>query len=215
MLTLGVDGFNFAFHAGQAVWLRKAGARERRPYSMASAPTDLSDAGVLDFLIGLERDGDLGPHLSGLDRGSVVEIEGPFGGFELPVSTPESPILLVAGGTGIAPLRSMWRERLACGDPSPLTVIYSARSSLDLAFLPELERLQHAGRIDLTVTVTGSDNEWSGGRGRVTSDALERHLAAPARVRCAVCGPASFVAHVAQTLSELGVPDGHVATERW
>jgi ferredoxin-NADP reductase len=51
--------------------------------------------------------------------------------------------------------------------------------------------------------------------GRVTSAMLAASIDAPDAVRCAVCGPAAFVAHVGYLLSRLGVPLSHVATERW
>jgi ferredoxin-NADP reductase len=124
-------------------------------------------------------------------------------------------VLLVGGGTGIAPLRSMWRELLAHDEGSRLSVIYSVRSSEELAFLPELEALHRRGRIGLAVTVTGSDLKWEGGRGRLTDEALVTHVTAPAQARCAVCGPSTFVAHVVEILRRLGVPPRHIATERW
>jgi len=216
LLTLRVHaGGSFVFHAGQAVWLRRIGAPERKAYSIASAPSDVAARGELDFLIGVERDGTTGAPLGALRPGDLIEVDGPFGGFELPPSIPHAPILLIGGGTGIAPLRSIWRECLASEDDTRLTVVYSARSSADLAFLDELSALQRLDRVDLSVTITGSDSGWRGARGRLTDASLERHVTVPRQVRCAICGPAAFVAHVAATLEALGVPDEHVATERW
>jgi ferredoxin-NADP reductase len=215
LLAVDASARDFSFHAGQAVWLRRCEAAERRPYSIASAPADLADAGRLEFLVGLERGGGPGPHLADVAPGTLLELEGPLGGFDLPRSTPGAPVLLVAGGTGIAPLRSMWRELLARSDGGPISVVYSARASQDVAFLSELRALEEEARIRLGITITGEDPAWSSMRGRITSAILAAHLPRPADTRCAVCGPAAFVHHVIEALHALGVRDIHIATERW
>jgi ferredoxin-NADP reductase len=215
LVTVGDVAADFTFHAGQAVWLRRLGHQDRKPYSIASAPADLQKYRSLDFLVALEDEGEPGPQLGDVDIGSVIEMEGPLGGFDLPKSVPSAPVLLIAGGTGIAPLRSMWRELLAHHDATLVSVIYSARSSQELAFLSELRDLERQARIRLVVTVTGSDESWSGDRGRLSENPIAELLTSPADARCAVCGPASFVATVSKILLRLGVPPAHVATERW
>jgi ferredoxin-NADP reductase len=215
LLTLDVGGRSFAFHSGQAVWLRRTGRSDGKPYSIASAPADVSTRGVLEFLVGLEDDGEPGPHLTGVTVGSAVDVIGPLGGFDLPRSRPGSPVVLVGGGTGIAPLRSMWRHLLAHPDAPPISVIYSARSAADLAFLQELTALDRDHRIRLALTVTGDEETWAGPRGRLTDAALTAHVTRPADSRCAVCGPEAFVTHVSSILSRLGVASDHIATERF
>ena len=113
LLVLDAAGTGFSFRAGQAVWLRRVGQADRKPYSVASAPVDLATTGILEFLVSLEARGEPGPHLAGVVEGTRVEVEGPLGGFDLPPSRPDAPVLLVGGGTGIAPVRSLWRELLA------------------------------------------------------------------------------------------------------
>lgn len=215
LLTLAVARGAFRFRAGQAVWLGRHGQAERKPYSIASAPDDLLRTGVLQFLVGLDADGEAGPHLSPLARGTPVDVVGPSGGFALPDTAPSVPVLLVAGGTGIAPLRSMMRALLRAKHPPAITVIYSARTSEELAFLRELERLAAGGRIALAVTVTGQDPHWHGSRGRVTRALLAAQVPDARNVRCAICGPGGFVEHVRHGLDALGVPSERIATEQW
>jgi CDP-4-dehydro-6-deoxyglucose reductase len=216
LLTLAVSPADFFFHAGQAVWIRQSTHAARNPYSIASSPSDLVIGGVLEFLVGLDESAmSAGHHLDGLAAGSSVEIEGPMGGFDLPHSIPSAPVLLVAGGTGIAPLRSMWRELIAHPDASSMSVVFSARSARNLPFLSELRALERNNRIRFAVTITGKDEEWDGARGRLTREVLAEHLTSPLATRCAICGPAAFVSHVVQILTALGVPAVHIATERW
>jgi NAD(P)H-flavin reductase len=215
LVTVNANAEDFTFHAGQAVWLRRLERAERKPYSIASAPADLEECGTLDFLVSLEDDAAPGVQLGDVERGGMIEMEGPLGGFDLPKSVPSAPVLLIAGGTGIAPLRSMWRELLAHPDAGAVSVIYSARSSQELAFLSELRALDRQGRLRFSVTITGSDEGWGGVRGRLSQDPIAAYLTSPADARCAVCGPASFVASVGDMLLRLGVPPVHIATERW
>lgn len=215
LLTLEAGAAPFTFHCGQAVWLGQTGQGERKPYSIASAPADLEHRGVLEFLVGLDDTGEPGSHLAGIGPGSLIDVHGPLGGFDLPLSVPDAPVMLVGGGTGIAPLRSMWRELLAQPAAANVSVIYSARASSDLAFIAELEGLEREGAIRLAITVTGTDVEWAGGRGRLTDAALVEHVTRPSDTRCAICGPDLFVAHVVEILTRVGVPPEHVATERW
>jgi ferredoxin-NADP reductase len=109
----------------------------------------------------------------------------------------------------------MWRELLSRGDASSISVIYSVRSPQELAFLEELQSLERRRAIRFEVTITGDRGEWTGGRGRLTARLLEAHLVTPGDTRCAVSGPAAFVADVGQLLLGLGVPPRHVVTEKW
>jgi len=214
-VALDSRGATCAFRPGQAVWLGRLDQAVRKPYSIASAPSDHHRDGVMEFLVGLDDDGHPGAHLADLEEGTVVEATGPIGGIELTALDDRSPVLLVAGGTGVAPLRSIWRELLAQPTTPPLAVVYSARRGEDFAFGDELLRLQHEGLARVAMTVTRDDATWQGLRGRVSADLLARNCGQPANTRCAICGPAAFVAHVAHGLTRLGVPLAQIATERW
>lgn len=214
-VALDSHAASFAFRPGQAVWLGRRDQAVRKPYSIASAPDDHRRHGALEFLVGLEDTGHPGAHLANLAKGTLVEMAGPLGGIELP--TPGSPgeVMLVAGGTGVAPLRSIWRELLAHPPAPPLSVVYSARRSEDFAYGDELRQLHREGRARVAMTITRDDPAWEGLRGRVTAELFARHLVRPGDARCAICGPAAFVAHVAHALTRLGVPLAQIATERW
>jgi NAD(P)H-flavin reductase len=202
LLRVDVGGQPFRFRAGQAAWIGRHGQPLKKPYSIASSPSDLARTGMLEFLVGLEPDGEPG------------EVQGPFGGFRLP-PVEGRPVLFVAGGTGIAPLRSMLHDLLGRADPPPIALVYSARTAEEMAFVPELRRLAAEGALDLTLTLTGRPPaDWSGSRGRVSRAALARHVT-PGRTVCAVCGPPAFVDHVVRTLDELGVARDRIATERY
>ena len=146
--------------------------------------------------------------------GTPLDIEGPFGTFGLP-DQAEHPLLFVAGGTGIAPLRSMLMQRVARAGAAPMTVVYSARSADELAFRADLDALAHAGRIRGFFTVTRDHpGTWTGRQGRIDEGLLREALPSP-DARCLVCGPQQLVANVRGLLGQLGVSDERILTEHY
>ena len=215
ILQLELDGARFPFHAGQAALVGRAGQPLRRPYSIASSPEDAAEAGILEFLVQIDAHGRLGEHLGRVRRGSRVIVEGPIGDFVMPDQVAERHVLFVAGGSGIAPLRSMLRNLLADRRPHRIAFTYSARSRRELAYASELKALADSGRIHLLLTTTRETGEgWRGHRGRIGRDALAALLAGH-DPQCFLCGPPAFVRDLPALLVGLGVTARHIHTERW
>ena len=212
-LDLGVQGF--AFRAGQAVMAGLHGSPLRKPYSIASAPGEAIRNDCIDLLVQVDDAGGPDPHLELAAPGVGVDIEGPFGQFALPPIRPGSSLLMVAGGTGIAPLRSMLVDALDHPTPPRIGVVYSARSVDELAYRDELEAMAAAGRITLRLTVTREENEaWPGRRGRIDEQLLAEAL--PSReAACLVCGPPALVSDIRACLNRLGVPERAIVVERY
>jgi NAD(P)H-flavin reductase len=187
---------------------------ERVPYSIASAPEETASHGYLEFLLKLEAGG-WGSHLRGLRRGVNVAVEGPYGSFVLPDETAGQQFLFVAGGTGIAPLRSMIAHAIRAALPGRLHLLYSARTADDFAYLPELRRLERAGRLELALNVTReTPSRWRGERGRITEQQLARLVEVQATL-CFVCGPAAMVDEVPRMLMRLGIAERMIRIEEW
>lgn len=213
-ISLDLGGASFPFAAGQAVMVGLNGSPLRKPYSIASAPWEVATTGVLQLLIQID-DSALDPHLERATPRTLVDVEGPFGTFGLPAGGPAEPLLFVAGGTGIAPLRSMLMERLARGTTPPIGVIYSARSPDEFAFRPELTALQQAGRITAHFTITRDEGAaWPGRRGRIDRALIENALPT-LEARCLVCGPPQLVNDAKSLLEILGVPRDRIVTEQY
>jgi ferredoxin-NADP reductase len=213
IITLDLCETAFAFTAGQAVMLGLHGSQLRKAYSIASAPWELSKTGRLQVLAQIEDAGGPDPHLERAEPGTKLDLEGPFGSFGLP---PDEtiPLLFVAGGTGIAPLRSMLIERLARPASVPIALIYSARSADEFAFRPELDALATAGRLTVHFTVTRDAGTWSGRRGRIDASLLEDALPSLQSL-CYVCGPWSLVADARALLTKLGVAEDRIVIEKY
>jgi NAD(P)H-flavin reductase len=203
----------FPFKPGQALYLASHGREPRKPYSIASSPEDAERDGFLELLVGLNDEGRAGTHLV-LAPGELVDIEGPVGRFTFPDDPQERHFLFVAGGTGIAPLRAMFRHALA-RDRGSLSVLYSARTPDDFAYQTELRELAEQGRIELRMTVTRAvDSDWSGTRGRIRAELLAP-LVHDAATLCFICGPRALVDDMPRLLGELSIARERIRIEEW
>jgi ferredoxin-NADP reductase len=215
LIRLDAGSQPFEFQAGQAVMVGLHGSPLRKPYSIASAPWEVVRTGVMQLLLQIDDSGALDPHLELAAPGTTLDVEGPFGSFGLPGSATDDPLLFVAGGTGIAPLRSMLIERLSRAHTAPIAIVYSARSPEAFAFRPELDALQHAGRVRVHFTVTRDEGaEWPGRRGRIDQQLLRAALPSPDAL-CLICGPPQLVSDSQALLAGLGVRTDRILTENY
>ena len=214
ILNLDLRSVQFEFTAGQAVMLGLSGSPLRKPYSIASAPWEVAKSGIMQVLVQVEDSGGLDPHLELASPGTLLDLEGPFGSFNLPAPI-DHPLLFVAGGTGIAPLRSMLIEHVSRPTPHAAALIYSARSVDEFAFRPELNALESAGRIACYFTVTREEKpDWPGRRGRI-SEALLKEALPSTRSACLVCGPPQLVNDTRELLVKLGVDESMILIEKY
>jgi ferredoxin-NADP reductase len=201
--------------AGQHLDLRLTaddGYQAERSYSIASAPGE-------PLAITVERldDGEVSPYLTQeLRTGDEVEVRGPIGGyFVWDGDDPSTPLLLVGGGSGVVPLRSILRHRERIGATTPIRLLYSARSLADVIYRDELD--QHHDGVEVIYTLTRSQPPgWTGHSGRVDA-AMLSDVAWPVGQDplTFVCGPTSFVEAAAAGLVGLGYPAGRIKTERF
>lgn len=214
-LVLDVPGWP-GHRAGQHLDLRltaEDGYQARRSYSVASAPEDPR----LELTVERLPDGEVSPYLvDEVRRGDVLEVRGPIGGYFVWDAGrgvgDGSPVLLVAGGSGVVPLRAMLRHHRAAGSRVPMRLLYSARRIDDLLYRDELL----AADLDVRVTLTrGVPDGWTGYRGRVDATMLADASWPGERPDVFVCGPTGLVEAVAATLVRLGHDPARVRTERF
>ena len=209
------------YEAGQHVDVRLVAAdgyEARRSYSIASAP----GSAELELLIERLPDGEVSPFLADeLQAGETLEIRGPIGGHFTWTRSDRRPIALIAGGSGIAPLMSMVRQRSAAPDPAlPALLLYSARDWSHMAFAAELESL---AAIDMSFSFVATTTREPARRPgdfdrRIDVEMLSAVLASRGDRRelaCFICGATGFVETAATALVKLGVPAEAVKTERY
>ena len=206
------------YSAGQHLDVRltaEDGYQTERSYSVASAPADSH------VTITVERldDGEVSPYLTEeLRAGDQLELRGPIGGWFTWRPADGGPLLLVAGGSGIAPLMAMIRQKAALRSPVPVRLLYSSRAYDEIIFREELERLA-AMSAELTVahTLTRAQPEgWMGYDRRIDRAMLEEFAwAAEERPLTFVCGPTPLVESVVTLCVEMGYAPERVKTERF
>jgi propane monooxygenase reductase component len=215
IVHLDLEGARFRFAAGQAALIGIAEREERVPYSIASAPGETAQTGLLDFLIKVEPSGRWGHQFDGLEAGMRIGLQGPYGSFLFPAAPIEDRFLFIAGGTGIAPIRAMIRQALLTGIKGRMKLLYSARTADDFAYLPELGDLSARNGLELRLQVTREAPEaWNAARGRITLAQLAPLVEDPATL-CFVCGPESMMADVPPMLQELGIDRDRIRVEEW
>jgi ferredoxin-NADP reductase len=128
------------------------------------------------------------------------------------------PLLLIGGGSGVAPLMAILRVRTKARDPTPVRLLYSARRADELLYRAELDALAAAGGgFELTYTLTrGAPEGWTGEQGRIGPKMLLAHgFPAEDQPRVFVCGPTPFVEAIADALVTLGHDAARIKTERF
>jgi ferredoxin-NADP reductase len=215
IISVDLQGTPVKHVPGQAMIIGVAGQDETVPYSIASAPEEVAKQGSLEFLIKLDASGRWGHKFDRLARGMVVTLQGPFGAFTFPPKPRERRFLFVAGGTGIAPLRSMIKHIEIARIPGRARLLYSDRTPTDFPYLRELRRLVQPGRLELSLTATREVGaRWRGERGRISGSRLAALVDHPDTL-CFVCGPAAMVNDVPLMLMGLGIAKNRILIEEW
>lgn len=205
--------------AGQHVDVRLTapdGYSAVRSYSIASAPNSGTHVEVT-----VERlpDGEVSPYLTQeLQVGDVLELRGPIGGWFVWRPEQTESVQLLAGGSGIVPLMSMMRSRVAAKSKVPFRLLYSVREPGAVFYRDELQALSdHNDALSITYAYTrATPKDWPRPAGRIDA-ALLAEAAWPATIRpiCYVCGPTSFVETATALLIATGVDREMIKTERF
>jgi ferredoxin-NADP reductase len=204
--------------AGQRVDVRLTAAdgySAVRSYSIASVPR--ADTRVE---ISVERlpNGEVSPYLTQeLAVGDHLEVRGPIGGWFVWTTRQTEPIQLVAGGSGIVPLMAMIRSRAASSSRAPFRLLYSVRHPGSVWYRDELLALSTNDRAFVTYIYTRMvPPDWPRPPGRIDATRVaETSWPSTLSPTCYVCGPTSFVEHVAGLLIASGHHPDRIRTERF
>ena len=191
------------------------GYSTQRSYSIASA----SDGTRVELGIQVLDDGEVSPYLGQvLNPGDPLELRGPIGGHFVWEPSDPSPVVLVAGGSGVVPLLAMVRTRRSAGGAAPMSLVVVTRSPETLMYAAELDELSGVGG-GLSVAVRYSREAPPGHQaavGRLDAATLAP-LVTPAdqRPSCFVCGPTGFVEATIDHLVALGHEPARIKAERF
>ncbi len=211
-----IDGGDlpFTYLPGQYLNLELTidGTLHRRCYTIASAPTQTK---YCEITVKREASGTVSRYLHDhLREGVRLLTSAPGGRFTFAGSEADS-IVLIGAGVGITPLMSVIRYLTDRQWPGQINLIYSARTEQDIIFNQELQSL--AARFpNLRVTTTLSQEppaHWTGPRGRINRDLLERTLPRAKNQRIHICGPLAMASEVTAMLHAIGIPPDQIKSE--
>lgn len=205
--TLSLDVPDWDDHVGgQHIDLRLTaddGYQATRSYSISSGPGEQPEITVEKV-----DDGEVSPFIvEDVLVGDTLEVRGPVGGYFVWDGTSDAPLLLLGGGSGIAPLRAIWR---AAAGTVPITVLYSARTKDRVIFD---EELSSNAALDARIHLT-RENVDGYVSGRLDHAAIAEAVGNTEPL-VFVCGPTAFVEAVVTDLVAAGVDPTAIRTERF
>ncbi|MFD3378288.1 MULTISPECIES: 2Fe-2S iron-sulfur cluster-binding protein [unclassified Streptomyces] len=223
----GASPGSFDFRPGQFFTLVADidGRPVRRAYSASSAP----GSARLEVTVKHVEGGRFSTHVHrSLRAGDCLAVRGPSGSFHAEPQSPDAPdataatgapsapdeLVLVAAGSGVTPMMSMIRTRLAVRQGRDrIALLYSSRSAEEVIFADELTRLakDHPDRLSITHVLTSRD-------GRLDADGVRRWITGLSPASGAhyyTCGPGPLMDAVQGVLTGLGVPDELVHQEHY
>jgi CDP-4-dehydro-6-deoxyglucose reductase, E3 len=188
------DGLPLSFAPGQWVNLLipTAAGEIKRAYSIASEPTDTARFELAVTLV------DTGPgssHLHSMQPGAALTMLGPHGLFQ---RRAHRPTIFVGTGTGITPLRSMYRAALRGGGTEPLWLLLGVRYAADQLYRDECAQLMAThSNFRAIYTLSKPDQQWSGHHGYVQTHLRELYCEMACLARGESASPASRSAIIA------------------
>lgn len=172
-----------------------------RAYSITSPPSRPSS---ITLLFNLVAGGPGSSFLYSLAPGDEVRFKGPAGTF-ISRDAPDRDLLLVATGTGIAPLRSILLARLERPGDGRILLVWGLRSERDLYYQDEFRALAHRHRrFSFVTTLSQPSGAWTGEIGRVQR-AVEERLRSVAGLSAYLCGNSEMTAAVTALIRQQGV----------
>jgi len=155
--------------------------------------------------------GDFTGGLKDIPVGTRVMIDGPYGVFTDFFST-SSRILMIAGGIGITPIRSLMEEMLQKG--KQVTLLYANRTVEDAVFTDELNALASHYHANI-VHIISDDPLYAGEKGRVDAEKIARLVPDAASREIYLCGPPPMMDAIIHTLAGIGVPRNRIHFEKF
>jgi len=210
-----IEPASIKFFPGQYVDFHVPGTEETRSFSMANISS--LESGQLEFVIKVYPNGLFSEFFdTEVKPGDRLDITGPFGVFTLR-DAPDSDLVFVGGGAGMAPILALLRSMASRGIQRKATYYYGARRRRDLCFeeeLRQLERMLPSFRYVPALSEPGDDAGWDGEVGLIT-DVLRRAENNLARADAYVCGPPPMVEAALELLPRLGVAEKRVFYDKF
>lgn len=189
---------------------------EEEVYRAYSVSSDPSDEGFIELIVRLVPNGICTTYMfEHLRVGDSVRINGPYGDFRL--SDTDLPIVFVAGGSGMAPIKSMLHEMVNTGSTRTAAYYFGVNTPEDLFFVEEMKafeaKLPSFKFVPVLAMPEGSEG-WMGETGLVT-EALDRSLNSAGSYEAYLCGSPGMIDATVEVLKGHGVPLEHIYYDKF
>ncbi len=194
----------FSFEAGQFATVRIPSVAEKgnpagavHALSFASAPSDE------DVVFAWRKsESDFKKAADALNIGECIEMIAPAGHATVP---GQGKIIFLVGGIGITPVRSILRQAQKEEKKRDFVLFYSNRTPDDAPFFEEFVRYEESGVCRIVLTMTEADASWSGERGFISADMVQKYTDGCKDAIYYIVGTGGFVSAMENVVRELGV----------
>ena len=216
-----LDGQQMRYKPGQYVQLlspqyEKSSEEVYRAYSISSDPADKDH---IELIVRRVPDGICTTYLFDyLKKGDRVQINGPYGHFYLRETT--APIIFIAGGSGIAPIKCMLHHMQNTNNPRKSVFFFGVRSTKDIFLLDEMRTFESKlenFKFAPVVSQPEPEAKWQGDTGRVTTVALDylKKQTDASQYEGYLCGSPGMIESSVKVLSELGIKEDKIYYDKF
>lgn len=214
-----IDPPTISFKPGQYVQicLRRPGEEPiSRAYSIASSP---STNGIIELHVRLVAGGVMSTYLHSLEEGAPVVLSGPYGTFFQPemTKTADRAIVCIAGGVGLAPLKSIIAALYEKPNDRQVYLFYGARTRArlyDHQTFVEMARRHHHFRYVPALSEEPADSDWDGHRGLIT-EIFAAVFPEGEPAEAYLCGPPAMIEALLPLLAAKGIQSEHIHFEKF
>lgn len=188
------------FSAGQHVQItaEQNGSLQTRYFSISSSPAYFEKTGLIEMSIREQKGGRVTPWLrKAFAAGGICTLSPAEGEFLLPAGN--QPLLMVAGGSGITPFRSMLSQMAASGDKREAHLLFYVRDEANALFKDEFVRIA-AEHDNIRITFMNSAE-----KGVFSAEHLQQECPDFAERKVMICGPTPMIQLVRSVVAEKGV----------
>ena len=180
-----------------------------KAYSISSSPLH---QGYVEVTV--KREGPFSSRITKLKVGDKVKIRGPIGHFVFKEEYKQD-IIMIAGGTGIAPFRSMLQYIKEKGLPNKVTLLYGTKIPEDIIYKDELQTYNRNITVAVTLSRVQEHHDWHGRKGRITGEMVQEYVDDFKNTLFYICGPDAMVHDMMKALREKGAGIRQIKVDKW
>ncbi len=202
---------NFKYLAGQYGIFEYKTKEEivRRSYSFSSSPTE----DTLAVTARIIPNGKMTSYLADIIPGDSLSFNGPVGKFSM---EGQKNVVLIGGGSGVTPFRSMIKYAIDKNLDAGITLIYGARNPREILFNEEFVSFLKNLRFKMYLTVDRPDDAWKFHTGFIDAGFIKEATESIVTGRSYfLCGPPLMLSAIQKSLLSLGVPEGSIVLDAW